>query len=262
MNGDLARFQQDFLHALYHPDDAPPGIAALAAQPGFAVYRNTVIKGCVDALQANFPAVARLTGQDWFRAAAARYARRAPPTAVALLDYGEDFADFLAAFEPARGLPYLPGVARLDRLWIAAHGAAAGEPLRADTLAGMPPDALGALSLPPHPAARWAWHADMPVYAIWHANRGGTAVAEDLPWRGDGALLTRPAGAVQWRAVGPGACAFLDACAVGLSLAEAARAAAQAEPDIDLAGLLSDLILAGALGAPRRASPAPAHPHP
>lgn len=251
MKGELARFQQDFLHAVYHPDDAPDGVAVLAAQHGFAVYRNTIVKGCVDALEANFPTIARLVGAQWFRAAAALYARQEPPTAVSLLEYGGGFADFLAAFAPARELPYLPGVARLDRLWTASHTAADGQAVQADALAGMPAEALGALSLPPHPAARWAWHADMPIYAIWRANRAGEPIAPDLPWRGDGALLTRASGAVQWREAGPGACAFLDACAAGLPLAEAAHRAVQTEPDIDAARLLSDLILAGALGAPR-----------
>jgi hypothetical protein len=33
-----------------------------ARQPGFAVYRNTVLKGCIDALQANYPTVHALVG--------------------------------------------------------------------------------------------------------------------------------------------------------------------------------------------------------
>jgi hypothetical protein len=46
-----------------------PNHAADAAAR-FKVYRNTVLKGCVDALAANFPTVLRLVGEDWFRAAA------------------------------------------------------------------------------------------------------------------------------------------------------------------------------------------------
>jgi len=89
----LAQFQDDFIRALRDPDRPAP--------PAFAVYRNTVMKGCIDALQANYPAVARLVGEEWFRAAAAVYVREHLPRTPMLLEYGAGFADFLARFEPA-----------------------------------------------------------------------------------------------------------------------------------------------------------------
>jgi len=114
--GQLRRFQDAFAYALLEPETAAgraPDIAALVHQPGFAIYRNTVIKGCIDALQSNYPAVARLVGDEWFRAAASIYARANLPTHPALVQYGEGFEGFLSGFEPAAELPYLPGVARL-----------------------------------------------------------------------------------------------------------------------------------------------------
>lgn len=85
----LAQFQDDFAQALLLPD-APLSlaIAAMAAQPGFAVYRNTVMKGCIDALQANYVCVARLVGEEWFRAAAAVFVHAHPPVQPTLLHYG------------------------------------------------------------------------------------------------------------------------------------------------------------------------------
>jgi len=251
MKGDLARFQDGFLRALYEgADGAPASIPALSVQPGFAVYRNTIAKGCIDALEANFPTVARLAGSEWFRAAALPYVRSTPPVSVSLMEYGAGFPGFLAAFPPAQELPYLPGVARLDRLWIEAHTAADGAALDAGALARLPAAALGALVVRPHPAARWAWHPGLPAYAIWRANREEAALDDPLPWTGDGALLTRPESAVRWREAGKGACAFLDACAAGLPMAEAARAAMRAQPGVDVAGLLAELISAGAFAAP------------
>ncbi len=101
----LADYQDDFAQALLADDpcSASPALAHLVTQPGFAIYRNTVLKGCIDALQANFPAVARLVGDEWFRAAAAVYARRELPSAPILLSYGRTFPEFLAGFEPADG---------------------------------------------------------------------------------------------------------------------------------------------------------------
>ncbi|MEO7726906.1 MAG: DNA-binding domain-containing protein, partial [Burkholderiales bacterium] len=77
----LSRFQDAFEYALLAPDAGPDvEVAALTAQPAFAVYRNTVMKGCIDALQANYPAVTRLVGDEWLRAAASVYVRQSPPT--------------------------------------------------------------------------------------------------------------------------------------------------------------------------------------
>jgi hypothetical protein len=249
MPGALAHFQDAFALALLTPEPAaaiPFEVAAITTQPAFAVYRNTVMKGCVDALQANYPAVARLVGEEWFRAAAAVYARGALPAEPTLLRYGADFAGFLARFEPATEYPYLPGVARLDRLWTEAHSAADEAALDPATVAGIAPDALANIVLHPHPAARWAWFADGPIYTIWSRNRADEPFDGDFDWRPEGALLARPRDAVEWVALDSAGCAFLDACAADGTLGAAAQAALLARSDADLAGLLENLLRAGA----------------
>lgn len=247
----LTRFQDGFAQALLAPDPAaapglPPEIAALARQPGFAVYRNTVMKACIDALQANYPAVARLVGDEWFRAAAALFVRDHLPQQATLLYYGAAFADFLASFEPAAELPYLPGVARLDRCWTESHAAADASALAPIEVDGLAPETLAATVLHPHAAARWAWFADQPIYTIWQRNREGPEDAREIDWRGEGALLTRPASTVQWTKLDAAGCAFLDQCAAGRPLAAAAGAAIEAQRDADLTHLMKTLLTAGA----------------
>jgi hypothetical protein len=249
----LARFQDGFARALLAPDPAavpglPAEIAALARQPGFAIYRNTVMKGCIDALQANYPAVARLVGDEWFRAAAAVFAREHLPAQASLLYYGEAFAEFLACFEPAAELPYLPGVARLDRFVTESHAAPDEPALAPAALAGLAPGALATRVLRPHTAARWAWFAGQPIYSIWQRNRDALDGEREIDWRGEGALLTRPHGVVQWTQLDAAGCAFLDACAAGRRLAEAAAAALGVHGDVDLARLTKTLLEAGAFG--------------
>ncbi len=248
--GALARFQDAFARALLAPDAEPAAeVAALAAQPGFSVYRNTVMKGCIDALQANYPAVARLVGDEWFRAAAAIHVRAALPTEPTLLRYGAAFAGFLARFEPAAELPYLPDVARLDRYWIEAHTAADDDVLDPAGVAGLTADELAAAVLRPHAAARWAWFADAPVYTIWSRNRSDAASGDSPDWKPEGALLVRPRDVVQWLAIDAAGCAFLDACAAGRTLGAAAETALAAQNDVDLARLMSTLLAAGAFSA-------------
>ena len=248
--GALARFQDDFAHALLAPAGSlattiPPAMAALAAQPAFAVYRNTVMKGCIDALQANYPAVARLVGEEWFRAAAAIHVREALPADPTLLRYGAAFADFLARFEPAAELPYLPGVARLDRYWTEAHAAPDADVLDPAAVAGVAPEALPGTVLHPHPAARWMWFPDAPIYTIWSRNRNDEALDDNLDWRPEGALLTRPRDTVEWIALDAAGCAFLDACAAGRTLAAAADAVLEVQGNADLTRLMSRLLAAG-----------------
>ena len=216
-------------------------------EAALSVYRNTIAKGCADAIVSLFPAVERIVGVDWLRQAAVLYAAEDPPRRPALIDYGDTFADWLARFPPAAEMPYLPGLARLDRLWTEAHLAADATPLAADALAETPPEAFAHVKAPLHPSARLARFEDG-VPELWTAlRRPGEAVAAlELSPDPQAILILRPGGEVASLVLGAGAHAFLAACAAGLSLAEAAGLALAAEPDLDLSAVFAELIGTGA----------------
>lgn len=252
--GALQRFQDGFVRAMLEPDGGEshaPDIAALASQPAFAVYRNTVMKGCIDALQANYPTVARLVGDEWFRAAASIFARANLPSHPMLLDYGKGFERFLAGFEPAQDLPYLPGVARLDRFWTEAHMARDEASVDSRELAALDDEHLLRLRLRPIASARWCWFDAQPAFTIWQRNRSPGAVDEaEIDWHGEGALVVRTNGAVQWLGLDAASHAFVVACAEGGTLADAASAALAIDPDVDPAALVGPLLVAGAFACP------------
>lgn len=273
MSSALSSFQDSFALALFAEvadetgqpafADAHPELAALAKQPGFSIYRNTALKGCIDALQANYPAVLRLVGEQWFRAAAALYVRAQPPDDSRMLMFGQSFEAFIDAFPHAAELPYLPGVAHIDRFWTESHCAADAPVLEPVWISTRSPETLADAVLQPHPAARWCWFSDQPIYSIWHANRQAAAPQDELVWKGEGVLITRPQGTVIWTGLQAGGCAFLDACAAGQGLEVASAAAARAEPDIDFAQLVATLLQAGALTHPQPdPHPDPQHPLP
>lgn len=249
MNGALEHFQDAFVDALFGAEPGDECVVHLRDQPGFSVYRNTVFKGCVDALQANFPAVARLVGEAWFRCAAAAYVREHAPADARLVHYSADFADFLEGFELARDLPYLAGVARLDALWVQAHTARDDVSIDAAAVATLSAEVLGRAVLRPHATARWIAFDAMPAFTIWRANREGRDVPGDLVWRGERALLLRAFGDVTWRPLNAAGYAFLEACAAGEPFDAAAARALDAQPDAALGNVVGELLAAGTFSA-------------
>lgn len=236
----LEHFQDAFIEALQVR--AAPELSALTAQLGFQVYRNTVLKGCVEALCDNFPSVERLVGRDWLRAAAVVHANACAPSDARLIFYGADFPAFLAAFEPARELPYLGPVAQLDYLWIEAFCAVQEPALELASLAGVSPEALATCHLRPRASARWRWFDEQPIYSLWRCNREGVDLPDNLPWQGEGALLVGHCDGVTWHALEPAGCVFLDACAAGHDLERASALALQRQGDLDFTDLLSRLL--------------------
>lgn len=242
-----ADFQTAFWHDLWSTNETPS--SALASQPGFAVYRNTVLKACVDTLLALHPAVRRLTGDDWLAAAALAHAREHPPQAGCLASYGEGFPEHLARALPAGEWPWLPEVARLDALWNQSHMAADAPTLPPQALTALNATTLPRTVLVPHPAARWHPCTEWPAFSLWHAAREALPDPNPPHWRGQHTLLTRPHGTVLAHEIGIGACALLDACAQGRPIPDAAALALAAEPGLDLATALGQLITHGAFTA-------------
>ena len=247
----LGRFQDGFARALISiepPAGLPPEMEKVARQIAFSVYRNTVLKGWIDALKANFPAVDKLVGDEWFELAAAVYARHHPPRDPVLALFGEGFSTFLDGFEPARETPYLSAVARLDRLWSESHAAPDAAAASPEMLAQLDPQRLFEACAVLHPSVRIAWF-EHTAPTIWLEARGFIEERETLDFEqvGEGVLIARPDGVVDAMPLSLGGYAFLSACGEGRSLGQAAEAALRVQPDLDLAGLLAALLEIGAV---------------
>ncbi|WP_454717868.1 HvfC/BufC family peptide modification chaperone [Caulobacter segnis] len=241
---ELLDFQDAFVAALAgSPSALSPWLAPGEGAAGLAVYRNTIAKGCVDALAANFPTVLSMVGEDWFRAAAALFAREAPPASAALLDYGEAFPAWLERFPPADDTPYLVGIAHLDRLWTEALFAAEAPVLTAEALSVLTPETLAETNLSLHPSVRFAsFEAGLP--SLWIAAREGRDDLE-LSDQAQTLLLVRQGGAVTARVIGSAETAFLRAYRDGLTSTQAAQRVFEADPTANLASLFATLISEG-----------------
>jgi hypothetical protein len=243
-------------------DPAAPVPATVTAWNGtaasrYAVYRNNVTVGLVEALRKRFPVCERLTGEEFFRAMAREFARSAPPRSPLLHLYGEELADFIAAFPPAASVPYLADVARLEYVYGLAYHAADAAPLPPQRIAEVPQEQWGDLVFALHPSV-WLVASRWPIVAIWATNTHDAEVKPvDLDIAED-ALIARPALDVEVRRLPPGGLAFLAALLAGTTLAEAAAAAREADAAFYLTANLSGLLGAGLVVGVRRASEADA----
>jgi Putative DNA-binding domain len=212
----------------------------------FAVYRNNVVVGLIEALQANFPAVCRIVGKEFFRAMARDYVLAEPPCSPILLDYGASFPDFIAGFESAAPLPYLPDVARIERAWTESYHAPDAAPLFVEALAAIANDCVAEAHFTLHPSLRVVT-SRFPALTIWRMNVGdGVPSPVDLDSGGEDTLIVRPQADVEVRAIPPGAAEFLNALADGGKLVDAARSAMGVAPHFDLSASIAALIEAEA----------------
>ena len=242
MSAGMQEFQSSFVKALL---GAREPTLPWSSQPGFDVYRNTVMRGAIDALAANVPTVHRLLGDDMFDAAASAFVRARLPRDGRLVRYGAGLPEFLASFTPVVELDYLPGIAELDLAWIESHLAADAPVLAAADVFALTAEQLLHGRLVPHPSARWL-SFPVPAFTIWCHERAEQRLEDALTWRGESALLTRPKGAVVWRAIDAGEVRFLAACAAGLSCDDALESVLDAGAGLDLAVSLPRLLQAGA----------------
>jgi hypothetical protein len=248
----LADRQRDFGAAILDNRlPAPPGLVGPDGLPSarrFAVYRNNVMVGLIDALADAFPVLRQLVGDQFFRAMAGVYARAEPPGSPVLLAYGAGFPGYVALFPPLAHMPWLADVARLERAWLEAYHAAEAVPADVTALLALPPADLGALRFSLHPSLRLV-RSGHPVLTIWHTNQPGQTPAPLAMDQPEDVLILRPAAEVQLVRLDPGVAAFLAQIQAGETLSDAATAGFLATPRFDFAKALSALFLSGALTA-------------
>ena len=130
----LSEIQQLVRDAVFESQADGPALRAITnhinASTGFSstehllIYRRAILGTLVRAIANIFPVCKKLVGEEFFDGMAGIYTRKTPSKSPDLADYGESFADFIAEFDPAASLPYLPDVARLEWHWHRAFNAA------------------------------------------------------------------------------------------------------------------------------------------
>jgi hypothetical protein len=238
----LPELQRQFAAAVL--EDAPDVQAHI--RPGrfgaarhLQIHKNNTFASLTEALTAVFPVTQKLVSDKFFAFAADRYIREQPPRGGNLHDFGRSFPAFLAGFEPAQTLAYLPDVARLEWAWHEAFHAADAEPFAIGRLAAVNESQYQALRFRLHPSARLI-ESEYPILRIWQANLAGSRDIPPVDLTGGGVrlLVLRPALEVEIEPLGAGDNALLQALAEGGTFADASDRALGRDPSYDLAARL------------------------
>ena len=216
------------------------------------VYRNNTTILLREALAANFPVTQALVGEDFFANLARAYMRTHPPRGPCLFEYGDTFADFIAAFPGAQDLAYLADQARLEWARVEAYHADDAPALDAALLANVAPEDYERLTFAIHPTTRIVASC-YPIHAIWDLHQGPDDQPENatvnLGVGGEDVLITRPALDVQVIVLGPGEAAFIYDLTDGATLGGAFARAQGAADGFDAGHALTTLLTSGALAA-------------
>lgn len=242
----MADFHDAFARALKSGDAST--LAAFtegAPDTRFKVYRNNVVKGAADTLGEAYPVIRRLVGEQFFQGMARSFWAAHPSPGRTLTLYGEEFADFIELFEPARPLVYLADVARIERAWLEAHHSSDEAPLKLADVKGRPPDELAAMAPGLHPSVR-TLASDFPAFSIWRTNREDETVRKiSLEAGGEMTLVHRPQMEVHYRRLTPADALFISRIEAGQSFETASNAVADSFPGVEPAPLFIALLKEG-----------------
>jgi hypothetical protein len=169
--------QDQFQAALLQDGPARAGLLKPFGESQFDVYRNAYRARLRGALRANYEVLPLVMGDDDFDALANAYIDAKPSAHYSLRWFGHELCDFMASHDDLVAHPAMLDLARMEWTLRTAFDAASVEPLAADALTSVAPDAWPNLRFGLHPAVQlldmqWA------IGPVWHALK---AQQDDVP---------------------------------------------------------------------------------
>ncbi|HYL02809.1 MAG TPA: DNA-binding domain-containing protein [Steroidobacteraceae bacterium] len=217
----LARVQGDFQDYLLRGTRAIEaqviGTERVPVAVRLGIYAGAYGSRLTDALASNYPALAKLLGEEDFCALGAAYVRAHDSPYFSIRYYGEGLAEFLAGRAEYAQAPLLAELARWEWALAGVFDAPDAEPIGPGALAGLAPAEWAGL--------RFAWHPSLRRLALaWNAPQLWKALTGDAE-RPALEVLATPVEWLAWRrgldslfrSLAPGEAAALDAARAGAS---------------------------------------------
>jgi hypothetical protein len=220
----LARLQGDFqdylLRGAATVQEHVLGSARVPVATRLAIYGGAYRSRLADALESNFPALAKLLGATDFRTLAADYIATHDSPFFSIRYYGDALPQFLASHEDYVAAPVLAELARWEWAMTSVFDAADAAPLGHEALARVAPQQWAQLRFTWHPSVQrlaLSWN----VPQLWQALGDDaerppvTLAAAPLQW-----LLWRQQLTTYFRSLPAAEAAMLDAARSGWPFAE------------------------------------------
>lgn len=209
----------------------------IPARERLDIHRNNSLITLSEALAQNFPVTLRLVGQDFFHHMAKEYIRVHPPQCPVLSEYGEDFAAFIAQYDAAAGLGYLPDVARFEYLINRVSSDLDAAPVDPADFQDIDPEDTAHLKFI-FSENMCLFESRWPIIEIWRANQAGRDGAVSLDGGPCHVAITRPYFEVVFLVLDRAAFNFLRRLEEGLTLGQAVE---QSEGEIDISQILATI---------------------
>ncbi len=170
----LAELQKIFVHGLNSKSndilDWIRSSTDLSAQEHFSIYKSSIKGALQNNLKEIYPVCNKLVGDDFFISMINEYIVHTKSYSPNITDYGSDLALFIANLEPAKLLPYLADIARLEWAWHVIFSAAPSKGIDFAKLAKcfVSKSERIIFSLPP---ASTLIASNYPIHLIWQANQ-------------------------------------------------------------------------------------------
>lgn len=256
----LPRIQGDFQSYLLGGDSTEieqhvVGTQKVPVATRLGIYGDGYLSRLVEALEANFPILSKLLGEEDFGALGAAYVRSHDSPFFSIRYYGDGLAGFLATDPAYSGAAVLADLARWEWAMTEVFDAADADPIATEALARVAPESWAGL--------RFDWHPSVRRLALeWNAPQIWKALSDD----GEPPEVAFSAEPVQWllwrqdlrtyfRSLQTAEAAALDAAREGQSFGELcallSETLGEAEAPAKAAGFLRDWIESGLIVAVR-----------
>jgi hypothetical protein len=248
----LRDLQVDVLKAVLSAEDGRAARLVVArgipAMRRLGIYANNARVNFHESLQASFPAVLRLVGEEYFHQCAREYQKRYPSTCGDLQYTGTRLPDYLAELHVNDEFRYLGDVARLEWLRQETLISADHRPLDFEKLAAIAPSEYAELRFRLHPSAR-LFDSEYPCWNIWQANVASDGEPEiiDLATGPDRLLLIRRTLQIEAHRLSHGERSFLIAVREGEGFERAVEDGVNCDSEFSAAAALQRFVLAGAI---------------
>ncbi len=109
-------FYQDVVDVESNPENYLDN-ASFSAQDLLQIYRNQYFLTLGEALAKSYACIKRLVGEDFFNQLAREYIATHPSKTGNIIDYGDEFPDFIKTNTHCKNLPYLSDIAKFEHLY-------------------------------------------------------------------------------------------------------------------------------------------------